>query len=582
MHAFVNPSRRDATYPAAVFPPFVTTSRFVFRIVPLAGGFPWIAAACGLLLALAIPARGAVWQFAAETGATRGDAIGRAFLWIPPGCAHVRGLVIGQQVILEAVALEDPAIRAACTQENLGIVLIVPACIGDYDGPGKGAETLQKILGDLAATSGYSEIAEAPLLTIGHSGGAIWAWNTAYWNPDRCFGVIGLHSAPIHPPTYAKKSKADGPVALNDVPVLDISGQYEAWGIPNRFADFHWRWVRGSLLEIRAIGRNPLVSELVEPGITHFGWCAETADYVAMFIRKAAQARIPAAAPAEGQPVVLNLVAQESGWLTDPTFMTAPRYRAAPYAKFSGDPTLALWHFDEEMALATENYGAKNKDKALQMVTFLEDGKPLTSAWLEAVDFNPMGDGMTAKVAADFVKETPPEMSSPVKRTLGHAPGPIQFHLIGGWHGSGEQTGPDTFRIKPDRFYFSRPWNSLMVMAWHPGDDHYAYTEQPMAFKMPDNRKTGTPQKITFAPLHDLKADAAPLPLAATADSGLPVEFCVIAGPAEIDHGTLRLTAIPVRSNRPVAVTVAAYQWGRSTEPKVRWADPVFQTLRIE
>ena len=562
--------------------PSVTTLSSIFSSVMFKHPLIWIKVACFFLLALMTPAHGAVWQFSAETGVKKGDATGRAFLWIPPGCEHVRGLVIGQQVILEAVALEDPAIRAACAKENLALVLIVPACVGDYDDKGKGADTLQKILGDLAETSGYAEIAGAPLLTIGHSGGAIWAWNTAYWNPDRCFGVIGLHSAPIHPPAYAKKTKADGPTALNDVPVLDISGQYEAWGIPNRLAEFHWRWVRGSLLEIRAIGRNPLVSELVEPGITHFGWCAETADYVAMFIRKAAQARIPAAAPVEGRPVVLNTIAQESGWLTDPTFMTPPRYPASPYAQFGGDPTLALWHFDEEMARATENYGVKNKGKALQMVTFLQDGKPQPSAWLEEVAFAPVGDGMTAKVAADFVKETPPEMSSPTAHTLGHAPGPIQFRLIGGWHGSGEQTGPDTFRIKPDRFYFSRPWNSLMVMAWHPGDEHYAYTEQPMAFKLPDTRKAGAPQTITFASLPDLKAGAAPLPLLATADSGLPVEFCVIAGPAEIDHGALRLTAIPARAKRPVAITVAAYQWGRSTEPTVRFADPVFQTLHVE
>ena len=98
---------------------------------------------------------------------------GRTFLWIPPTCRQVRGVILAQQVILEKLALEDPAIRQAAADENLAIALVVPACIGDYDEKGKGAETLQKILDDLAEESGYAEISQAPLLTLGHSGGAI-------------------------------------------------------------------------------------------------------------------------------------------------------------------------------------------------------------------------------------------------------------------------------------------------------------------------------------------------------------------------------------------------------------------------
>ena len=151
-------------------------------------------------------ARGAEWQF--SVGNPNGK--GRTFLWVPPTCRQVRGLILAQQVILEKPALEDPAIRRAAADENLAIVLVVPGCIGDYDDKGKGAETLQKILDDLAEVSGYAEISRSPLLTFGHSGGAIFAWNTAYWNPGRCIGVVGLKSAPIHPPAYAPKSNVDG------------------------------------------------------------------------------------------------------------------------------------------------------------------------------------------------------------------------------------------------------------------------------------------------------------------------------------------------------------------------------------
>ena len=537
-----------------------------------AGKFiPFCLAVLLLQMVAARRAQGVEWQF--SVGNPNGK--GRTFLWIPPACRQVRGVILAQQVILEKLALEDPAIRQAAADENLAIALVVPACIGDYDEKGKGAETLQKILDDLAEGSGYAEIAQAPLLTVGHSGGAIFAWNTAYWNPGRCFGVVGLKSAPIHPPAYAPKSNVDG------VPILAVSGQYESWGVKDHPADWHWRWVRGTLLEFRAVGVESLMSELVEPGVTHFGWDGDLARYVAMFIRKAAHERIPAEPPPAGQTVKLNHLTLESGWLTDPAFLTAPRYPAAPYARYTGDPSLAFWHLDEEMARANEAYGATRKGKELQEITFVQDQKPVPAAWLEELKFEPGSDGMTIKVAADFLKTTPPEMSYPKPRELGHADGPILFRLIGGWHGSGEQTGPDTFRLKLDRFFFSRPWGSLMVMAYQPGDEHYAYAEQAAGIKFPPRNKDGIAQKIAFAPIADPAADTGTIPLQATSDSGLPVEFCVIDGPVDIEGNTLKLTRIPPRAKMPVKVTVTAYQWGRSIEPRIQSAEPVERTFLI-
>ena len=514
---------------------------------------------------------GVEWQFSVANP----NGKGRTFLWIPPMCQQVRGLILAQQVILEKLALEDPAIRQAAAEENLAIALVVPACIGDYDDKGKGAEMLQKILEDLAEVSGYAEISQSPLLTLGHSGGAIFAWNTAYWNPGRCIGVVGLKSAPIHPPAYAPKSNVDG------VPILAVSGQYESWGVKNHPADWHWHWVRGTLLEFRAIGVESLMSELVEPGVTHFGWDDELARYVALFIREAARARIPAEVPAAGQTVKLNHIALESGWLTDPTFLTPPRYPTAPYARYTGDPSLAFWHLDEELARANEAYGAKRKGKELQEVTFVQDGKPLPTAWLEELKFEPESDGLTVKVAADFLKTTPVEMSYPRPRELGHANGPISFRLIGGWHGSGEQVGPDEFRIKLDRFFFSRPWGSLMIMAYQPGDETYAYAEQAAGIKFPPKNLEGKTQRIAFGAIPDQIVGAGPLPLSAIADAGLPVEFCVIDGPAEVEGSTLKFTPIPPRTKMPVKVTLVAYQWGRSIAPLVQSAEPVQRTFMI-
>jgi hypothetical protein len=45
-------------------------------------------------------------------------------------CEYVRGVFFGQRVILEQAVFEDPRIRAACARENLAILFLVPAQIG--------------------------------------------------------------------------------------------------------------------------------------------------------------------------------------------------------------------------------------------------------------------------------------------------------------------------------------------------------------------------------------------------------------------------------------------------------------------
>jgi hypothetical protein len=517
--------------------------------------------------------KAAEWQWSVPTFGKNQ----RAYLWIPPNCEHVRGVIIGQQVILEKNFMEDPKIREAAAKENLALVFIVPICIGydDFDPKAGGAEKFNRILSDLAAVSGYDEIANAPFMTVGHSGGGIIADNAAYWKPDRCFGVIGIHCAPMHPPAYLNKASWDG------VPVVHVSGQFESWMGPDTPAEHHWRWVRGTLLEFRAINRKSLVSELVEPGIGHFGWTDELAAYLALFIRKAAEARLPSEPGGSNSQPRLKDIDLHKGWLSDCTLLQQPRYPAAPYDEYSGDPSMAFWHFDEEMAKATEAYMAKDRGKKSQMVTFLQDGAPLKSSWIQDLKFTPQPDGRTIKVSADFLKETPPELSFPRKKELGHAGTPIRFRLIGGWCGGGEQTGADTFRIKPDRFWFNKPSDGIMVMAFHPGDQEHGYHEQPAGIKSPYPIKEGADQAIDFPAISDQRVGAKAFELKATASSGLPVEFCVIDGPVEIHDGRLVQTTIPPRSKYPISVTIAAMQLGKSSEPKCKGANAVFQTFRI-
>src|SRR5438105_4605879 len=95
----------------------------------------------------------------------------RAYLWIPPDCKYVRGVIISLSNLLERRWLEDPLIRKTAVKEGLGIIWV---------GGGKNStltadikpgaeEALQKMLKDLSDESGYKEIEFAPIIAMGHS-----------------------------------------------------------------------------------------------------------------------------------------------------------------------------------------------------------------------------------------------------------------------------------------------------------------------------------------------------------------------------------------------------------------------------
>ncbi|MBL7077912.1 MAG: hypothetical protein ISS31_10615 [Kiritimatiellae bacterium] len=608
---------------------------------------------CIVTLALCTCSHAAEWQWAVDTGV---KTHGKAFLWVPPECEQVRGLIVGQQVILEQAVFEDPQIRAACARENLAILLLVPGAIGydDFGPDGKGEATYNRIVTQLAEISGYAELATAPFLTIGHSGGALPAWRMGYWKPERCFGVIGLRAAPIGPPAHDPKAE------LNGVPVLVVTGQYETWD-EQLGSEHHWRWCRGDMLAWRAKWKNFLGSVLVQPGAGHFNWDDKVAAYVAMFVEKAARRRLPekgrtgalarpgaprrsarakagqagqagqAGAPVlrgtpSGELLLLRELAREDGWLTDHTLTTPSNFETAAYGDYKGDPNMTFWHLDEELARANEAFG-QTHGKKLQLVTVLKDGEPEPNAWMQSIDLVAMEDGITMKVAAAFVTELPPvfalskaakpQPSSPgtlpgqsipsvrarcphdieacdanatrsmqersrKPHALCHAKGPIQYRLIGSWGGGGEQVGPDTFRIRFDRLSFANKRPGLMFMAYHPGDDDYACTEQPCTINFPKENKQGKPQAITFAEIPDQTQGAKQVELRASSDAGLPVRFAAIEGPVKLDGSKLMFTEIPPRAKFPVKVTVAAYQWGRSVEPKIRTAEVLERSFLIE
>jgi hypothetical protein len=505
----------------------------------------------------------AVYQYSAPVGARR------AYLWIPPGCRQVRGVMMAMSNLLERAWLEDPIIRDVAAAECLGSVWLGPLPGGARAPftadlrPGSEA-ALEQMLCDLAAESGYGEIVEAPIVSMGHSANGQLAWNIPNWKPERTIAGIAIKTVPLPA------------LEFTGVPLLYLVGQTTEWpqyrdGRPGD-RDFFWPVVRDSALALRGTSESNFVGVVTDPGSGHFDWSERQARFVALDIRKACRYRLPA----DGSHKLKSIDAR-SGWLTGTGGMEPDKFSPAPYEKYRGDPKKAYWFFDEETARAAAAFEGDRKPRQRQMLTFLQDGAPLPVArqGFAALRFEPEADGVGFRVAGTFLAELPPELIG-AGTPLGHARGPIKFRVI---TGPAVQVAPDRFRIQFNRGSIG---GDLWIQEEQAGDSRYRHAVQPGQMTIPARVTNGKPQRIAFPEIPSRKARAGSIELKATSDSGLPVDYYVVAGPAELPGSRLTFTKIPASSRYPVKVTVVAYQWGRTIAPLVQSAEPVEQTFWIE
>lgn len=532
---------------------------------------PWLSLiALGALLTLSRPAAAAVYQYSVPMPRSQER---RAYLWIPPQCQRVRGLIVGLQNMLEKPMLEDPEIRRAAEDSGLGIVWIAPGSEGegtplgpDFSPAADSVRVLQATLNALADESGYSEVANAPLLPVGHSAASPFVWGLPGRLPDRVFACL----------PYKGSYPARGPLG---VPTLHVSSEWAEWG-----PEWGNAWKRRdepALRKLRGADELCLLGELADIGAGHFTWSPETAQVLAGFIRKAALYRLPDTAPLAG-PVTLKPISHLSGVLVDPATLGTPECKPVAYADWVGDPKRAYWYFDAELAREVNEFMSKRLVRKPQAVTFLQSGQPAALEQNGFAELLPefLKDGVTFQVAGQFLDRSPtPNLYGGGK--LGRASKMVRFRV-----GSGglEQVGPDLFRVRLDRGGVGRqgpPWEPW-VLAHHPGNDDYRAADRPARIRINTRNTAGAPQALHFEAIPSQRVGARSVKLHARSDSGLPVQFFVISGPAEVEGDTLKLQPLPPRSRHPARVLVAAYQWGRATAPQIQSAGPVIREFAIE
>ncbi|MFT3787337.1 MAG: hypothetical protein QM770_14410 [Tepidisphaeraceae bacterium] len=526
-------------------------------------------------LGLTRAASAAEWQWSVPDGSAR------VYLWIPPNCAHVRGVVVGNHNMLEQDIFERLVMRETLTKLGFAEAWAVPGLGNIFDiDKGDVGRRIEGALDRLADESGYAELKTAPIVALGHSANATWPWSFAAWKPQRTLAVLSIKGdAPqTNLAGYGKPATPWGDRTIDGIPGLMVMGEYEWW--EDRLTP---------LLDFRRRHPEATVAFLCDAGSSHFGSSDALVEFLAMFVRKAAEARLPVE-PATGDAAPeLRPVDVEQGWLVDRWHPNqAPTAAPALYASYAGDRSTALWAFDQEMADATEAHYRTSFGKKPQFIGVMQAGQIIyRKPTQEQVrpDFAPAADGMTFSldgVLLDAWPDAPAKEATQPTTLPTIVPGDgaaVRFTRI---MGPVAQIGPNVFRLQFGRAEFTENGrnNDLWLLAYHPGNAAFKPAVQQLKVRAEPNT-TGKPQFISFPAIVDVTTGVRSLTLTATSDAGLPVQYYVREGPAEVDGNTLALSTVPPRAKFPVKVTVVAWQWGTPGPNGVQSAKPVVVSFSI-
>jgi hypothetical protein len=496
-----------------------------------------------ILLLLHGQATAQVWQWAIEVEQapdTTGGIIPRAYLWIPENCKQVKGVVVAQQSALEENILGHKKLRDALEDEGFAEVLVAPGFDPVFDFIRQPPVYFHGMMKKLGEASGYTELEFAPVIPLGQGPTARYPWNFAAWAPGRTLAVVSLGSGPGSPDDVNWGEKGNYIPSLFVLPEEDCTPQH----ITPALTYFNQFMV-------------PL-SFLADVGCRNEAYSENAIAYIAAFIRKAADKRLPSHMATDAFSE-LKPVDPQQGWLADRWRAdSTPVAAAAPYKMYTGDRQNAFWYFDKDLAAWPEKYYAAARQK------------PRQYAAAEHAVADPEGD-------VPYFSFSPYLCDS-----AGGAKeeGKLRLSVAGG----------PAMRLKGDRFalhfpacYFARQADTATVrlLAASEGSSKVQPLYQLFRVKVPCRNQEGIEQKIIFPPIGNITTLTKTVLPEAKSGSGLPVAYTVAEGPAEVSGERLVITKIPPKAKYPVKVTVIAWQYGRGKGSKVQTAEPVRQSFYI-
>jgi len=521
-----------------------------------------------------------VWQWSVPVQNAR-NAGARAFLWIPENCKKIKAVIIAQNNMEEQSILENDVFRKE--MGKLGFAEIWVSPFFDHlfrfnEGAGNIFNTMMK---DLAAVSGYNELQYAPVVGIGHSAAASWPYYFGAWNPGRtlaCISVSGqwpyVRSPQFSPDIWGDRN-------IDFIPCLETMGEYEAANT----------WSTEGLKERKAHPLMPL-SMLACPAEGHFAATEKKIRYIAFYIKKAAQYRLPAHYPQNGPPQLQPIDPSRTGWLMDKWRKDEkPSVKPAPVGQYKGDTAQAFWFFDKETVDETVTYESSGRGMKAQLLGYAQQGQllPQRNTHLQVdLAFIPLEDGISFHVKGvflDTVSGAHPRTSEwtglRAGSPIGHAHNgiPISINRVSGPF---KKLNDTTFRLALEKGLPPEPKNyELVFTATHPGDTIYKPAVQQGHLIVKAVNTEGAEQQINFPEIPDQRASAGFVQLNARSGSQAPVYYYVLEGPGIIKENRLVFTPIPPKARFPVKLTVVAWQYGNTHSPKWQTAAPVSRSFYI-
>lgn len=517
-----------------------------------------------------------VWQWSVPVrGSLENKGTSRAYLWIPENCKKINGVIVAQHNMEEIMILENPIFRKSMSELGFAEIWCAPSFDHLFRFDQGAGDTFNGMMEDLANVSGYTELNYTPIIGIGHSAAASWPYYFAAWNTGRTLAAISVsgqwpfvRNATFSPDIWGDRN-------IDFIPCLETMGEYESANT----------WSTEGLKERQQRPLMPL-SMLACPAEGHFATTDKKIEYLVLYIKKVVQYRMPENTPPGIAPELKKIDPTQSGWLVDKWRQDKePTAPCAPIKEYKGNPAEAFWFFDEELARATEAYQSAYRGYKGQLIGYLQNGQKViqNNSHLQVnMKFISLEDGISFYLSGFFYDTVPggsPRLPKwvglPVGSPVGHASGNILIS-IDRICGPFIKIAPDKFSVQFDKTGFgTKNTAELVFEATHPGDNTYKPAVQQAIIMVPIRNAEGTPQKITFSQIPDQKAGTKAIVLNAKSDAGVKVSFYVVAGPVELKDNRLTFTPLPPRTRYPVKVTIVAWQYGRSSEPKLQSAEPV-------
>ena len=501
-----------------------------------------------------------IYHFHAETTYTRADGKPKkttAYLWIPPQCPRVRGVLVLSQNVLEQWLAEHSAIRQACAASDLAIFWSCPTLFSETKRREKDREihraVQQQLLDTLASVSGYDEIQRVPWLVVGHSGTNNMVNDFLIHTPNRLIAAIAMKIGPPDRPIFT------------DVPTLYTAGEYMEWGqfkqdLLNPLDSIQNYRV---FQRVRTAKTTPM-TYFFDPNTGHFDCSEKLTLMIADYIKAVCKVRL-----SPENDTILRPIDMEKGWIVGLPLPNEKAFLPKPFKKATADERKYPWFLDEKSAKMAYDLANINWKRKMQYATFsTADGQvaPFSNRYqiVWPIPYETQNDGVTFNLQTTFLEKLPDSFRF-AGSTIGHGEATPQVIPL---CGSVAQVDKNTFQLTPERTF---PSCATYFIIRQEGDKTYRTALSPGQLVLSKNTE-GVAQSIDFQAINNTHLKSKSLVLNAKSSSGMTTHFYVKSGAAYILGDTLFFTQIPPRTKMPMKITVVAYQWGRSQEPKVQMA----------